>query len=545
MKKAFAAIICILILTPGTLGRQQKPLANDNKSGLYARSIEQVLRLRDEDIDLATAALIISEGWSNIVHGRRYLTQLDNMAIEIRERMRQKKIRENYRAIPLINSYLFDELGFKSIAEATDPNILFLHNVMDTKRGYCLSLSILYLSIAERLGLPMYGVVVPGHFFVRYDDGKNRYNIETTSEGGTATDEHYIQRFRVPKGYNGSIYMKNLNKLQTLGCFLNNLGNSYNDIGDKEAALKALEQAIEMNPTLAEARANLGNIYLEKGKIAEAEKEYKLALRINPGDAKTHNNLGNAYLQKYEEKDSDFRKGWLNSAISEYYQSISLDPNFTDAYKNLAVAYCKQEKFPQALKQLKKAITLEPENADCYTQCGSIYNQMGHHTQAIAQYRKALRINPNLAVAHHGLGLCYNNIGSVQDEIRAYQRALAIEPNMLAALINLGNAHFGQKRYIQAIEQYKKAVKIKPDDAMIHYNIGAAYSNNENYEQAVAEYNKTIELDPQSSDAHHGLAIGYYQLKKYGLAWKHIKIAEKLGMKIPQDQLNAIKQRLR
>ncbi|MHC4759552.1 MAG: transglutaminase family protein, partial [Planctomycetota bacterium] len=36
---------------------------------------------------------------------------------------------------------------------------MFLHTVMDKKQGYCLSLSILYLSIGERLGLPLYGVV--------------------------------------------------------------------------------------------------------------------------------------------------------------------------------------------------------------------------------------------------------------------------------------------------------------------------------------------------------------------------------------------------
>ena len=67
-------------------------------------------------------------------------------------------------AIPVINDYLFNELSFKTIDKATDPYDLFLHSVMDRRQGYCLSLSVLYLSIGERLGLPLYGVVVPGHF---------------------------------------------------------------------------------------------------------------------------------------------------------------------------------------------------------------------------------------------------------------------------------------------------------------------------------------------------------------------------------------------
>jgi len=235
MKKVFSITICLLIFSTSLYARSGGPLANAYKSGLYAKSIEQVLRLREDDVDLATAALIVSENWSDMVYGRRYLARLDDMALEIRNRLKRQKLKTDFRAIPVINEYLFNELDFRSISEATDPHSLFLHTVMDAKRGYCLSLSMLYLSIAERVGLPMYGVVVPGHFFVRYDDGKRQFNIETTSNGGSAPDDHYIKKFKVPKG-NNHIYMKNLNKIQTLGCFFNNLGNSYSDVGNIESA---------------------------------------------------------------------------------------------------------------------------------------------------------------------------------------------------------------------------------------------------------------------------------------------------------------------
>ncbi len=244
-------------------------LANAGKAGLYVRSLDEVLRLQDDEVDLATATLIASEYWSDIVAGRRYLEQLDAMAQEIRSRLRQQRLQVNYRAIPVINQYLFDELGFKAIPHADDPNDLFLHSVMDRRQGYCLSLSVLYLSLAERLGLKVYGVVVPGHFFVRFDDGRTRFNIETTSGGATSTDEHYIEKFQVPTDRQ-TIYMKNLTKRQTLGCFFNNLGTVYNDIGDTDTAMLALERAVAINPTLSESRANLGNIYLQKHRIEDA-----------------------------------------------------------------------------------------------------------------------------------------------------------------------------------------------------------------------------------------------------------------------------------
>jgi tetratricopeptide (TPR) repeat protein len=509
------------------------PLANQNKDGIYVRSLEQVLRLKPDEVDLATAVLIVSERWNENVLGRRYVSMIDDMAYEIRERLRIAKVRANYRAIPIINKYLFEEQGFEPVKEASKPEELFLHSVLDSRRGYCLSLSILYLSLAERLGIPLYGVVVPGHFFVRYDDGRVRFNIETTNKGGSAPDEYYIEKFAVPQ-VRGGIYMRNLDKMQTLGCFFNNLGNSYVDVGNLEQAQIALERAVEINPSLAESRTNLGNVYLKKGRIEDAMSQYEAALQINPADSKTHNNLGNAYA----------RSGKLDEAIREYNQSLELDPNFVDVYANLSAAYYGKKMFAKAETILKEAIELKPSNSSFYNQLGNVYSEMDQCEKAIVQYNKALSIAPNLADAYYGMGVCYNKLGLGDNEIWAYKRTLSIKPDMLAALANLGNAYFTKGDYGGAVEQYKKAVQIKPNDATIHYNLGAAYSNKGDYEAAVKEHLRAIELEPGMSDAYNGLIFAYYKLKEYEQAWKRIETAKQLGINIPEDLVAAVKSNL-
>ncbi|MFA5239348.1 MAG: tetratricopeptide repeat protein [Phycisphaerae bacterium] len=534
MRKIFLTVICILFFPLGAPFCRAEPLANEGRDGLYVRSIEQVLRLDEEEVDLGTAVLIASEQWSNIVEGRRYLAELDDMALEIRARLEEKGLQKSYKAVAVINEYLFDELGFETISDANDPNDLFLHTVMDKKRGYCLSLSILYLSLGERLGLPLYGVVVPGHFFVRYDDGRVRFNIETTSKGGYADGEHYINKFKVPKD-NSGIYMVNLNKIQTLGCFFNNLGNSYNEVGDTKQAVLALERAVEINPLLAESRINLGNIYLKKDRIADAIREYEEALEIDPGNATTYNNLGNAYT----------KKGRLYEAAAQYTYSIKLDPNFTEAYRNLANVYCEQEKFAQAVSQLKQAVMLAPLDPNLYKQLGDVFSRMGEYGKAILQYTKAIDIKRNFAEAYYGLALCYNKLDLTDDEIQTYEKALAVKPDMAAALVGLGNVYFKKQDFDSAIEQYEKAALIMPEDASIHYNLGAAYSNEGKYEQAVAEYRKAVEINPQMGDAHNGLAFALYRLDTYGLALRHIKIAQELGVEISTELLAAIESKLK
>jgi len=539
MKKILPVIILVSLFAGAKCLGRYEPLANADKAGLYVRSIERMLRLEAEEVDLATAVLIISEQWNDNVLGRRYVSVIDDMAYEIRERLKAKGLKANHRAIPVINGYLFDELDFEVVKEASEPRDLFLHSVLDNKRGYCLSLSILYLSLAERLGIPLYGVVVPGHFFVRYDDGRVRFNIETTSGGGSASDEHYINKFNVPQRLlvedkSRGIYMRNLDKMQTLGCFFNNLGNSYMDVGNIEQALVALERAVEINPSLAECRTNLGNIYLKKDRTEDAIYQYRTALEINPGDAKTHNNLGNAYT----------KTGRLDDAISEYNKSLELDPNFAEVYKNLSVVYCEKKMFGRAESVLKKAIAFEPENSRFYNQLGDVYSQMGQCEKAIVQYNKVLELASDSADAYYGLGACYNKLGMANDEIRAYKKALSIKPDMMAALVNLGNAYFAKADYDVAIEQYKKAVRIKSDDATIHYNLGAAYSNKADYEAAVVEHLRAVELEPEMADAHNGLAFAYYKLEEHELAWKHIKIAEQLGVDIAEELMTAIKRNL-
>ncbi|HNS21455.1 MAG TPA: tetratricopeptide repeat protein [Sedimentisphaerales bacterium] len=535
MKRVLLSVVILLLLSPRATFGERIRLANAGKAGLNVTSLEQVLRLSEDEIDLATATLIASEYWSDVVAGRRYLDELDAMATEILKRLRQQRLPVDSRAIPIINQYLFEELGFQTIAHADDPNDLFLHSVMDRQQGYCLSLSILYLSIAERLGLDVYGVVVPGHFFVRYEKGRVRFNIETTSNGASPPDEHYRTRFNVPEGGRDSIYMKSLNKRQSLGCFFNNLGNVYSEIGDVNTAMVALERAVAINPTLSESRANLGNIYLQKNRVNEAIRQYRAALDLNPRDPKTHNNLGNAYMAIDE----------LNAAASAYRQAIHLDSSFVDAYRNMALLLTRQERYSQAMSQLNLAMALDSENAQIYNQFGELYCRMHEYDKGLSQFRRAANLKPDSAEAYYGMGICHGGLKQTDAEIQSYMQALTLKPTMLAALIDLGTAYFNQGQYDLAVQYYRQAAAVKPDDSRILFNLGSAYLKKEQWDLAVEAYLRVVRMEPQTGDAHHALAYAFYRLGNFEQAWAYANTAKRLGTKIPEDLLNAIQSRLK
>lgn len=559
-------LLIFLLLAPAVVFAED--LANEDVDGLYARSIEKVLRLDDDQIDIAAAVLLLSDEWDGRVNRNRVRDKIDDMAWEIKSQAAGKNIRADYEIIPVINEYLFDELGFSSVSTAEDPEQLFLHSVLSKKRGYCLSLSILYLSIGERLGLPLYGVVVPGHFFVRYDDGRIRFNIETTQKGVSPADEHYLKKFCFGKNGSDSVYMQNLTNKQTLGCFFNNLANIYSNLDDTDTALKYQRLAVKINPSLAEARTNLGNIYLKKGLVDEAIREYQSALRINNADAKTHYNLGNAYC----------RIDRTDDAIEQYLRSLKMDPNFTDVHKSLAQAYQAKGLFDKAASEARIAISLKPLDCEAYISLGNIYQETKDFGLAVEQYKKALFIDssspranyglayayfesgmydeaamqfqttiyyePDNAGAYFGMALAYDELGWDEKKIEAYLQAIDIDPTMLAARQNLGNAYMTEKMYDEAVEQYEKGLGINPHSAELHYGLALVYSNEKLYEEAKIEYLAAIELRYEYPQAHNNLAISCYALGEYASALKHANIARQLGFDVPDDFIDEIRRNL-
>lgn len=512
-------------------------LANQNRRGLHISSIEEVLQLQDRHIDLGTAALILSEKWSEVVNGLPYRAQLDEMAQEILARLKDQGLRPNFQAIPVINDYLFKELGFKAVANADNPDDLFLHSVLDKRRGYCLSLSILYLSLAERIGLPLYGVVVPGHFFVRYDSRAQRFNIETTAQGASLADEYYESKHSAPDERINGLYMTNLTNLQTLGCLFNNFGVVYLENGQLDAALFHLDLAVQINPMLSESRANMGNIYLRQGHLDEAIEMYKGALDINPNDPKTNYNLGHTYAQAQMYRQAE-----------TYFQiTLELDPDFVDAYIQLAGVHAHQGKHQRARRVLAEAISDHPQNAELQCQLGNIFVQLGHYDRALGTFRKAVALQPDHIQSLLGQGLCYRKkgegmkgVGWSNEEISVYDKILSFNPDMFEAIVRKGDAYFNRRDYERAIAAYERAILLEGAGPWLFENLGKAHSELDQVEQATLCFKKALELDPNLGYSHYILAITNYNQKQFQAAWEHLSKALDLGVKVSPDQVKQI-----
>jgi regulator of sirC expression with transglutaminase-like and TPR domain len=134
--------------------------------GVPLDAFAELLAREDVRIDLAHACLMVAQDAYPRLDVERYLGEIERMAMRLRGRMPQTLSPEE--RVAALNEFLFDELGYAgNTAAYYDPRNSYLNEVMDRKTGIPITLSVLYMAVGRRVGLPLEGVSFPGHFLVR------------------------------------------------------------------------------------------------------------------------------------------------------------------------------------------------------------------------------------------------------------------------------------------------------------------------------------------------------------------------------------------
>ena len=146
-----------------------------------ARFADELARAEPE-VDLARAALLVAAEEYPQLAPEPYLQRLDVFAERVRDRLSEE-------SAPLVvlqelARVLFEEEKLRGNQEAYyDPRNSFLNDVLDRRLGIPLTLSIVYLEVGWRLGLPLQGVNFPGHFLVRFEGEALRLLIDPFQRG--------------------------------------------------------------------------------------------------------------------------------------------------------------------------------------------------------------------------------------------------------------------------------------------------------------------------------------------------------------------------
>ncbi len=240
--------------------------------------------------------------------------QLDVWEIELRERM--AAVPDARARARLVADFFFAEPLLAAGRNLADPALLHVHHVLAGREGHCLSLSAIVLAVGERLRLPLHGVASPRHFFLRWDDGKVRLNIETTERGAARDDDFYRSQGITPAAEKEGLWLRNLDRKEVIAHLLNNEGYVLWSRGEAEPARENFQAALALHPRLLEARLNLGIALATAGDEDGAREHFAHVLRFMPADAPTWFNRSLAAL----------RAGDTPEALEAMEKAVGLDP---------------------------------------------------------------------------------------------------------------------------------------------------------------------------------------------------------------------------
>jgi tetratricopeptide (TPR) repeat protein len=183
--------------------------------------------------------------------------------------------------------------------------------------------------------------------------------------------------------------------------------------GDNQGAIIAYNEAIRLNPNLAEAYNNRGNVRNDLGDKQGAIDDYTLAIKINPNLAEAYYNRG---IVRYDLGDKP-------GAIDDYTLAIKINPNYAQAYYNRGIVRNELGDKPGAIDDFNLAIKINPNLAQAYYNRGIVRNELGDKPGAIDDFNLAIKFNPNLAQAYVGRGYVYYQLGDKQKAREDLQRA--------------------------------------------------------------------------------------------------------------------------
>ncbi len=163
-----------------------------------------------------------------------------------------------------ISSWLFHRLGYAgNTDDYYDPRNSFLCEVIDRKRGIPISLSVLYLEVARRVGVLAQGVNFPGHFLVRVATEDTWLFLDPFNSGTQLTPadlEALLRKTTTPTAVLEPSVIAAASKRQIVARMLVNLAGIYGRNGDLPRSLDVLERLAilePMNPRIARDLAQL------------------------------------------------------------------------------------------------------------------------------------------------------------------------------------------------------------------------------------------------------------------------------------------------
>ncbi len=243
-------------------------------------------------------------------------------------------------------------------------------------------------------------------------------------------------------------------------------------------AEQTYQKLLNFAPDHGEAWSDLGILYDNKGEHQKALAALERGLKLVPLSARHLCRLGWVL----------HNLGQSDGAIQAYQDAIALNPTWADAYLHLSQLWFNLGKLPQAKTVCLQALSQGIQNPSIYQILGQIYLNYQQFDEAISAYSQALNLMPNHPILLKDLGSAYQE---------------KAKNNQIRADFYLGCAAYRENNYPEAIAHLQKFLQTprtlpvaEESIAKVYMNLAECFFALERYEEAIQTYRDGIAAYP-------------------------------------------------
>ena len=306
---------------------------------------------------------------------------------------------------------------------------------------------------------------------------------------------------------------------------------------DFKTAIEDYKKALEIRPTMPEARANLGAALSATGQYDQAIEEYKKALPDAPDKISVHKNLGLAYYKKgdmfdareefttvHAAKPSDISAsillGYADVKLERQAEAVTLltpleagqESNMDFEYV-LGLALLQAGNDAEGISRLEK-VAQATRSADAYVLAGSARMRRREFPEARADLDTALGLDPSFPGLNSMAGQARDAVGDSKGSVVAFESALKADPRDATANLYLGVIRLKQRDFEGARPLLALALEVRPDDAQARFQMAKLDGMTGKYAEAAKAMEDLEKADPSWLDPHVELATIYYKLHR-------------------------------
>ena len=236
-------------------------------------------------------------------------------------------------------------------------------------------------------------------------------------------------------------------------------GSVFFQHGYMEQAAAFFRQALQDDPSSAEALYGLGSAYLNLQKTDEAKKSFEAATKLHASYpdtlANAWNNLGLLAA----------RAGQTDEAIEYFKKALDRNPALFVALQNLGSAYRQQRRWDDARNALEKALAINGADAEANYSLGMVFAQTGNTERASEYLHKALELRPAYPEALNNLGILYLRTQRPQEAVASFEECIRTSPDFDQSYLNLAQVYALENQPAKARETLLELLGRHPENA--------------------------------------------------------------------------------